>query len=664
MKKAHISFRIGAKIWMSEERFLVLLDLFDKYRGVTDEITLFTAETHAPLPIDVYKKRVDIAKERMQVAKARGYSSGINILTTIGHHEEDLAHSLIGKYTPIEDIYGSICRGSFCPNDESFKTYIRSLYEMTAASNPDYIWIDDDVRLAGHMPITYTCFCDHCLAIFADEFGVSYSKDSIRKSFNEGTTEEKLGIRKNWLQHNRNTIGQLLRLIEQTVHNVNPNMPIGFMTGERFYEGYDFDQWEADLSGPNQANVMWRPGGGFYSDETVNELIQKSHQIGRQVSLLSKKVISIQSEIENFPYQVLKKSAKVTVLEAAAYIATGCTGAAFNIMTLDSSPLTEFEPLIRKIHESRGFYDRLTAIFNQCDPSGIYTSWGKNSFAALGIESEDWFTGYMSDVLQCSNELYEIGLPAAYSASYAAVTVVTKDSILGMEPANIMRMLANGVYMDAEALIHLNDLGYSEYTGCEVAGFVNEDCIEQYAAHPMNQGFVGQRRDGRQSFNKARSGMLKPLNTQVQILSSIVDYAGTEIASCGMSIFENKLGGRICVSGYYAWRFLQDLAKSTQIKRAMLWLSKDTLLAYIDSFHKINLWVRKLADGRLALACINTSLDEAEHVTLIVKTEGNEITIVDKSLTETRLYSTNTIGMYKSFKLPVLLTWEMYLIVT
>ena len=53
--------------------------------------------------------------------------------------------------------------------------------------------------------------------------------------------------------------------------------------------------------------------------------------MGRQVSALPDWVVTIQSEIENFPYHRLKKSAHITALEAASHIAAGCTGAAFNV---------------------------------------------------------------------------------------------------------------------------------------------------------------------------------------------------------------------------------------------------------------------------------------------------------------------------------------------
>ncbi len=58
--KAFVSFRIPLFQWLPENRFGELLELLEKYRGVTDEITFFTADTHAPLPLSVVKERSDV----------------------------------------------------------------------------------------------------------------------------------------------------------------------------------------------------------------------------------------------------------------------------------------------------------------------------------------------------------------------------------------------------------------------------------------------------------------------------------------------------------------------------------------------------------------------------------------------------------------------------
>ena len=357
IEKAFISFRIGVPQWMPENRYRELLALFEKYKGVTDEITFFTSATHPPLPLEEIKRRCEILARRIPQAKALGYRAGINVLSTMGHHNENLPNSLSGDYTRVTDIDGNVSLGSFCPNDPRFQDYVRELYRLVAAANPDYIWIDDDVRLAGHMPVGLTCFCDRCLAIFEQESGTKHTRASLKAGLFEGPAEPRLALRKAWLAHNRATIERLLALVERTVHEERPGLPLGFMSGERFYEGYDFDRWARVLAGPAGAPVYWRPGGGFYEDSSTGGLAGKSHEVGRQVSLLPPEVVSIQSEIENFPYHRLKKAAHITVLEAASHMAAGCTGAAFNVLSGNDEPLDEFEPLVAAIRDARPLFD-------------------------------------------------------------------------------------------------------------------------------------------------------------------------------------------------------------------------------------------------------------------------------------------------------------------
>ncbi len=82
---------------------------------------------------------------------------------------------------------------------------------------------------------------------------------------------------------------------------------MGFMSSDLYYAGYDFANWSNILAGPDKVPVMWRPGGGAYEDLTPSAFIAKAHSMGRQASALPKEVVSIQSEIENFPYPTLQE---------------------------------------------------------------------------------------------------------------------------------------------------------------------------------------------------------------------------------------------------------------------------------------------------------------------------------------------------------------------
>jgi hypothetical protein len=88
--RAFISFRIGTAQWMREERFRETLDALARHPGMADEVALFTSETHPPLPLAEMRQRAGLLERRLALAWKRGYCAGVNILGTIGHHEENL----------------------------------------------------------------------------------------------------------------------------------------------------------------------------------------------------------------------------------------------------------------------------------------------------------------------------------------------------------------------------------------------------------------------------------------------------------------------------------------------------------------------------------------------------------------------------------------------
>ena len=659
--KAFISFRIGIGQSLPDKRFKELLNYFDSYKGVTSEITFFTSGTHPPIPLDVLKKRVSLFKGRMDQARERGYKTGINVLNTVGHLNENLLNSLQGDYTRMTDINGNVCMGAFCSNDEKYREeYIKEVYRATAMANPDYIWIDDDVRIQGYGPVGYACFCDKCLDIFAEEYGKKYTRESLKKALDEGPVEKKLKVREEWLQHNRNTIARLFTLIEKTVHEVNPEMPIGFMTGDRFYAGYDFENWAKILSGPNNIPVMWRPGGGSYDDFSPYGFIDKAHAIGRQISALPKEVVSIQSEVENFPYQRLRKAASMVAFEAASYIASGCTGAAFNVLTFYDEPLDEYKLLAEKLQNTRPFFDLMAKKLGRIPIVGVQTYWNKNSAIAGNPVTGSWFN---TGTPLSSYEVYNIGIPVSYSGKNAPVTILGKDIVYSLSKEEIKTILSSGVYMSAEALQQLNDMGFSDLTGFEVAGSENKDRIEKLAEHPLNGDFAGRLRDNRQSFWMVPAYIFKKTNEKAQVLSGLIDYTEKIVAECSMGIFENNLGGRICVAGYYPWSFNENLSKSSQMKSVFRWLSKDNLPGYIGSFHKINLWIREPQNGRVALAFSNSSFDVVKDVLLMLKTKNETIRVYDMNCNESIIKSSGLDGPYQKFVIPYVDPWQIRLVI-
>jgi len=295
--------------------------------------------------------------------------------------------------------------------------------------------------------------------------------------------------------------------------------------------------------------------------------------------------------------------------------------------------------------------------------SGIHTGWNKDSFVVNNITDGNWFEGNIQkNVGGYASEIFEIGLPVCYSPQHASITLLSGDNVLAMDDDEIIKILSSGVYMDAQALKHLNELGYEKLTGFRIGKLLEEDCIEEFVGHHLNLDFVGRRRDGRQSFWKYPAGIIEPQNERAEILARIVDYGGKEVAPCCMGVFENELGGRICVAGYYPWTSLQNLSKSTQIKSIMRWLSRDNLLGYIESFHKINIWIRRDRESKISVILVNTYFDTARDVRLMLFTDKEDIDIFDMTCSKDTIHSSGIEGSYKSFILLPIEPWQMRLI--
>ncbi|MFN0170874.1 MAG: hypothetical protein ACKV22_31025 [Bryobacteraceae bacterium] len=649
-----ISFRIGATQWMPEKRFQGLLDFFARHPGTADELAFFTSATHPPLPLAEIERRAEKLATLMPRVRALNMGAGINVLATMGHHVENLANSLNAPWQRVVDPSGVECRGVFCPLQEELLDYADKVYTAVARAGPDFIWVDDDVRLQGHKPAGHTCFCNTCIRRFSSETGRDFTRQSLVEAFSSGSIEQRLKVRRAWLEHNRWVIDNLLRRVEQAVHRVKPDLVLGFMTGDRFYEGYGFERWAKTLAGPGNIPVRWRPGGGFYSDETPLQMIEKAHAIGRQVSALPGSVTVIQSEVENFPYQRLRKSERTTVVEAGAYMAAGTTGTAFNVINMQPDPLDEYEPLLRRIEGSREFYAEMREALGRTPARGLWPAWSRDLYGAINPEGEWLRSGRFP--LNAPYALGEIGIPLGYDARECTATAISGAAPYAFSAPELRRMFSGGVLLDADAWQCLDRLGLSGWTGVCGVDPVDRDAMEVLAAHPLNSRFAGWSRDCRQSFWAERAYRLEP-SENAQIVARMGDYGDRDLGPT-MTAFRNSLGGRVVVMGYFPWSQIHSLPKTSQLKNIADWLSGDALPLRVETFAKVAVWCRERA-----VVVVNTSLDPVESLALRWKHPGSRFRWLERAGPR-REVSGDRQGEMVRVTLNNLAPWSLHLLVS
>jgi len=621
-----MALRVSPPYWLDEPGWARLLALLERYPGAVDELAFFTAYTHPPLPLAEMERRAARLAEVLPRVRARGLGAGINVLATMGHHNENLPHSLAEAWPRVTDPQGRVSMGSYCPASPELLQYVSQVYALMAQAGPDFMWIDDDVRLMGHMPVRATCFCEPCVARFNAEVGACFSRETLVAALGGPATAERDAWRDRWLAHNRQMMRNVLSTAERAVHAVDPRIQLGFMTGDRFYEGYAFAEWAEALEGPQSGPARWRPGGGFYADDAYMGLVDKAHDVGRQVSALPSRVRVIQSEIENFPYHRLRKSVQVTMLEAAAHMAAGATGPAWNILGVSPEPVEEFGPFLERAAALRPFYAQLRAAAGRAPAVGVWPAWNRDIFADHGANGEgDWLQvdarsrNHSLEALRRMYVLGELGLPIAYAREGARVAALSGPLPQAFSPGQLEEIFAGGVLMDVTALRSLEALGLEAWAGVRVLRAIEHDMAEVLASHPLNGRFAGWDRDARQSFWPQPAYRLEPLHEHGQVLAHLSDYAGQDLGPC-MTAYENALGGRVVVMGYYPWHFIHNLAKSSQMKAVCQWLSRDTLPVLVESYARVVVWARQGEDGRLTLAALNASLDPQPRVELRVRT--------------------------------------------
>jgi hypothetical protein len=660
LSRATMGLRVHLKSALPEARFEELLAILARHRSIADELTFFTHSIHPVEPLEALAPRLEILAKRMARAREAGFRAGLNFLCTLGHIDESLNHVLKGDYTPMTGIDGSVAQGSFCPNDERFQKYIRQAYTLAAKTDPDYIWTDDDICMGGHRPAKVPCFCHNCLRIFNQTHNATFTRESLRNAFDTGTLSEKKKWRRAWIDHSGRQLHGVLALIEQTVHTVKPGCPLGRMSTEQFYEGWLIEGDRDALAGPGKAPVKWRPGGHAHEP---SHLLHGAYHLGRTVGYIPESENDIQSEIENFPYQSLQKPIRSTVLAGAAHIAGGATGNLWNILTMFDEPLDEYEPLIRSIAEARPFYDRMARSLGRHRPKGFFAGWNRHSMIEDNLLSGCWPEGGFGKLFRSGvKELLEIGMPPAFRLEDAALTLLSEDSVLSFPKEDLERILSGGVYLDAKALIRLNEMGFSALTGFSVDGWADKDCAELLSDDPLNVGFAGRRRDIIQSFWPNPCAVLTPLDPAARILAHKVERLGTLPSFNCMGAFENRLGGRIVVAGYAPWDNLFNLSKTTQMKNVFRWLSKETLPGYVASFHKMGLWIRETGDGGLAVVVLNASEDVAEGAVLALRSAATAVTFTDMRCQETQIPPAGQDGPYTRFKLPRIAAWDFALL--
>lgn len=617
-QKLTLSWRIGLPQWEADVAFGRLMDLLQAHRSIVDEVAMFESITHhLYIPLDDYVRRMEIAAKRLDAFRRAGIpSAGINVLCTIGHINEAWSYMPSLPFQTMVGHNGAVSNSCACPNTPEMRDYVRAKYALVARAGPDFIWIDDDIRMQHH-GVAWGCFCPTCLELFAKRAGKSFTREALVKAFDDPAHGR---LRELWIEQNVATIESLMADVAAAVQAVDPRIATGLMTtgpGWTTYSGLAFDRWCTAL-GATKA----RPGGGFYSDATPIEMLDKTLECGRQRSLLTPAVTDVQYELENFPYQRLKKSVTAVVNECSLALAYGLNGIAFNVLGMTASTFEDSLPWVKAIPAVRPLWEEWVAHAAGLPTVGLWPAWSPTLMARRSVrQGESWLGWAPRHNIGLPKVLADIGLPLAADARGCGVVLCGRVAEAFTDD-ELNTMLTGGVLMDSTALEVLTERGLGHLIGVHLAKRLDNGLRERFTDDALNGRAAEEVRDARIEFWGDAKGMgdvLEPAAKGVRILTTIEDYFARPQGP-GMTAFENELGGRVVVMGYAPWIFLHSVGKRLQLQNVADWISRDAMPVRVDETVPLVAVARVAADRRRgAVMLMNAGLDAIPEATVHIR---------------------------------------------
>ena len=611
-----LSYRIGAQFCESDAQFEQLLAFLGKHRSAVDEIALFTEWYYAHYPLEEFAKFADLLTTRIRTLRRAGVRSvGINLLCTMGfEHVRDFVPAM--PFPPLVGHDGQVSATCPCLNAPDFRKYIRQKYALAARSRPDFIWVDDDVRMHHHGMgrLDFACFCPRCLAGFKK--GQFTDRAELVAKLNAPDGVE---LRADWVNNNARVVNNLLRQIAKAVHNVDPGIDVGLMTagpGWSTYSGQAFGPWMKTLGGRRA-----RPGGGFYTDTAPRDMLAKAWEVGRQCHGYPPSVDNIQYEFENYPYARLGKSIQSAMDECLLALAVGCNGIAFNSLPYLAGGLEDYDPLLTGIGRERSLWASFLKAAAGLPLVGFWPVHDNRLMAKRPVADGNWFAWESATPYAIGKpEIHaEIGLPlTTYSESACGVFLSNRLAEL-FSDRELRRLLSGALVIDGATLQILWQRGLGALTGVRPGQPYASGVREVPSDHPFNGPYAGDDRDLLMASWAATALPLIPLNGRAETLSRLVGYDGTAIGA-GLTLYENELGGRVAVLGYDAWAFAGSRAKRTQLLNVADWASRGTVPLRIDRPLKVVPCVRMSPDRkRFAVVLLNASLDATGRFNVILR---------------------------------------------
>ena len=648
-----LSFRILQKDWLDDMAFRRLLASIKRNLDVIDEVMLFVGTCHGGYDsLPQFREKVLTMRQRFDKLREIGIPSvGCNMWSTLGHVDEAWDWVDMPPFQTVVGHDGHTSANCVCFRDEQFLAYCEKKYALVAEIEPDFIWVDDDVRIHHHQ-VEYPCFCQKCVQKFGDIVGRRFTRERLVEALE---AQDEFELRSRFLEFNRDALNELCRRIGESIRRVNPGIRIGLMTTGMDWNSYALSDQEGMLKALKAD--MIRPGGGFYNDEQPFGVISKFLSVALQ-NAYSCGLEDSEWELEDFPV-CWNKSAHMHQIEITGALMSGCSD-----ITLNSILPNDTQKLMDGLRACRSMWDHMSNVIASTTLRGYCPVFIPGADAAA-LSSHSIFSHDIEKYIGNERSLVRLGVsytPVPENASFCAVS---GDMMAAIPDDSIPALFSRGVIMDAEALSILIKRGYGELAGCSLEKAYHNGLYEVYLPHSINGDSAGVFRDVFMTFWDRDGITVYTLKLQpgAEALSELYSITGTR-CGIGSCVFENRLGGRVAVCSYFPWRFLETPGKATTAQNLFRYLANDRLPVEVSGGTRVVPLVRTkpAGDGFIAYL-INASYDATDPLKVRVESGCGKLTVYNTRGEHLERVGCTVEDGYTVMDLPELGGWQTMIII-
>ena len=498
----------------------------------------------------------------IQRIKEAGISYQLNFQNLLGQTLGGMDFSSHYGWESLVDYTGKVAHGCGCPIGKKFREQSSQRLKIWAETDPDIIWIDDDLRMHNHgTPILamrdagarkymdYYCFCDEHIRLFNERNQTDYDRETLVKEILQTGAPTK--ARETYLDFLNDTVVETAAWVEKTVHSVSPRTKLAQMTSCPDVHAAEGRKWEEFLPALcGEYTPIVRAHFGPYMEHEPREFVDCYRRLSQTMVQLGEKYkgdIKFCPEVENTRFTVWAKSVGATSYQLALSAFMGCSSITLSLYDLDGGAFFDEPKYFAMLKDQKKFLDKIVRLdLKGAKTLGVKIPTAQNSGRQYALNDGEGYDEMGGSKRYIENYLLTTGVPCVYTtaADLNGDGVVALDSFTAnwLTDEQLKTLFKGSLFLDGGALEVLLKRGYGEYIGVKESN--KQPCI-------VNAEVI-------KTFRRTDDTYIRiPSRISVNCWYDVRHDKGTKIYSefltpdgrvcAGMTMFTNALGGKVAI---------------------------------------------------------------------------------------------------------------------